>query len=69
MTASHQFFNTLFSILADLNNAGVWMVSTHPLISKSSSLFAYPFGIVPSAPIIINITNTYMPFCFFVVVF
>ena len=30
---------TLLSILADLNNAVVWMVSIRPLISKSSSSF------------------------------
>ena len=30
---------TLFSILADLNNAVVWTVSTRPVISKSSSFF------------------------------
>ena len=35
-----QHFSSLqgFSILADLNNAVVWTVSTRPLISKSSSL-------------------------------
>ena len=35
MTAS--FLKTLLSILADLNKAVVWMVSTRPFISKSSS--------------------------------
>ena len=34
---SAQVSNTLLSILANLNNAIVWMVSTHPVISKSSS--------------------------------
>ena len=34
---SPQVFRTLLSILADLNNGVVWMVSTRPLISKSSS--------------------------------
>ena len=29
----------LLNILSDLNNAVVWMVSTHPLISKSTSPF------------------------------
>ena len=33
---SPQISRTLLSILADLNNAVVWMVSTCPLISKSS---------------------------------
>ena len=32
-----QVSRTLLSILANLNNAIVWMVSTHPLISKFSS--------------------------------
>ena len=43
-----------------LNNAVVWMVSTCPLISKSSSPFANPLGIVPSAPITFGITVTFM---------
>ena len=34
---SPQVYMTLLSILADLNNAVVWMVSTRPLISKSFS--------------------------------
>ena len=33
---------TLLSILADLNNVAVWMVSTRPLISKSSRPFSNP---------------------------
>ena len=36
---SPQVSRTLLNILADLNNAVVWMVSTSPLISKSSSTF------------------------------
>ena len=32
-----QVSRTLLSILADLNNAVVWIVSTSPVISKSSS--------------------------------
>ena len=55
-----QDFMTLLSILANLNNAVVLMVSTCPLISKSSSLFTNPLGIVPSAPITISITITFM---------
>ena len=39
---------TLLSILADLNNAVVWMFSA--LISKSFSSFPNTLGIVPSAP-------------------
>ena len=44
---SPQVSRTLLSILADLNNAVVWMVSTHSLISKSSSPFTYPLVTVP----------------------
>ena len=36
---SPQVSRTLLSIQADLNNAVVWMVSTRPLISKSSRPF------------------------------
>ena len=39
-----QVSRTLLSSLADLNNAVVWMVSTRPLISKSSSLCTKSFG-------------------------
>ena len=34
---SPQVSRTLLSILANLNNAVVWMVSAHPLIPNSSS--------------------------------
>ena len=56
---------TLLSILADLNNAVVWMVSTRPLIFKSSSLCINPFVTVPSVPITIGITVTFMFHNFF----
>ena len=46
---------TLLSILADLNNVIVWMVSAHPPISNSSSSFTKPLEIIPSTPIIITI--------------
>ena len=39
---SPQVFRTLLSILAVLNNAVVWMVSTRPPTSKSSRPFDYP---------------------------
>ena len=42
---------TLLNILADLSNAVVWMVSTRPLISKSSSPRINPLVTVPSAPV------------------
>ena len=44
---------TLLSILADLNYVVVWMVSTRPLISKSSSSFNNPLVTIPRAPITI----------------
>ena len=46
----------LLNILTDLYNAVVWMVSACPLISKSSSPFINPMGIVSSTPIIIGTT-------------
>ena len=41
---SPQLSWTLLSILAEFNNAVVWMVSSHPLISQSSSPSTNPFG-------------------------
>ena len=51
---------TLPSILADLNNAVVCMVTTCPLIAKSSCSFTNPLGMVPNTPITIGITVTFM---------
>ena len=48
-------FRTILSILADLNNALVWMVSTRLLISKSFSPCTNPLGSIPSVPITISI--------------
>ena len=48
---STQVSRILLSILADLNNAVVWMVSTRPLISKSSRPFINPSVTVAWAPI------------------
>ena len=56
---------TLFGILAVLNNAVVWMVSTHPPTPKSSSLFNNPLVIVPNIPITIRIIVTCMFHSFF----
>ena len=56
---------TLQSILADLNNAVVWMVSTHPLISNSSSLFLSHLETIPSASPTTVITITIMFDSFF----
>ena len=57
---SPQVSRTLFSILADLNNAVVWIVSTHLLISKSSSPCINPLMTLTSVPITIVITVTFM---------
>ena len=51
---------TLLSILADLSNAVVWIVSILPLISKFSSLSTSPLVTVPRAPTTIGITVTFM---------
>ena len=75
---SPQVSRTLLSILADLN-AGLedlkirrrvktiqsWMVFTRRLISKSSSLCTNPLVTVPSAPIAIGITVTFILHFFF----
>ena len=60
-----QFSRTLLSILADLNNAEVWMVSNRPVISKSSSPCTSPFVSVPRAPSTIGINVAYMFRSFF----
>ena len=57
---SLQASRTLLSILADLNNAVVWHVSTRPLIFKSSSPFINPLLIIPRAPITTGITGTFI---------
>ena len=44
---SPQVFRTLLSILADLNNAVVWMVSTRLLISNFSSPYTSPLMTLP----------------------
>ena len=48
------------SILAVFNNVVVWMVSTHPLISKSSSSFINPLMTVPRASITAGINTAFM---------
>ena len=60
-----QVSRTLLSILAVLNNAVVWMVSTRLPPSKSSSLFSNPLVTVPKAPITIGIIFTFMFHSFF----
>ena len=62
---SPQISRTLLSILAVLNNTVVWMVSTRPPTSKSSSPFSIPFVTVPNAAITIGIIVTCMFHSFF----
>ena len=62
---SPQVSRTLLSILAVLNNSVVWMVSTRPPTSKSSSPFNNPLVSVPKAPITIGIIDTFMFHSFF----
>ena len=50
---------TLLSILADLNNAVVWVAFSRPLISESSNLIINSLVTVPSAPITIGIIVTF----------
>ena len=57
---SPQVSRTLLSILAVLNNVIVWMVSTRPPTSKSSSPFSNPLVTLPKAPITIGIIVTCM---------
>ena len=60
-----QVSRTLLSILAVLNNAVVWMISTRPPASKSSSPFNNPLVIIPKASIAIGIIVTSMFQSFF----
>ena len=62
---SSEVARTFLSILADLNNAIVWMVSTRPLISKSSSPFTNLVVTVTRVPIIIGINLTFKLYSFF----
>ena len=62
---SPQVSRTLLNILAVINNAVVWMVSTCPPTSKSSSPFSNPLVTVPNVPITIGIIVTCMFHSFF----
>ena len=62
---SPQVFRTLLSIMAVLNNTVVWIVSTRPPTSKSSSPSSNPLVTVPNAPITIGIMITCMFHSFF----
>ena len=64
---SPQVSRTFHSILANLNNAVLWISSTRPLIFKSFSPFTKPLKIVPSAPITIGIIVIFMFYSFFLV--
>ena len=62
---SPQVSRILLSILAVLNNALIWMVSTRPPTSKSSSPFYSTLATAPKAPITIGIIVTFMFHTFF----
>ena len=61
---SPQVFRTPLSNLAVLNHAAIWMLSTSPPTSNSSSPFNNPLVTVPKALITIGIIVT-MPHSFF----
>ena len=62
---SPQISRTLLSILVVLNNAVVWMVSTRPPTTKSSSSFNNPLVTIPKATITIGIIVKFMFHRFF----
>ena len=62
---SPQVARTLSSILADVNNVVNGRFSTHPLMSKSSSLFINLSVTVPRAPITFGINVSLMFHSFF----
>ena len=51
---------TLLSILTDVSNAVVWIVSTRPVISNSSCPCINPLVTVPRAPITMGITVSFI---------
>ena len=57
---SLQDSKTLLRILAVFNNAVIWMVSTRPPTSKSSSPYNNPLVTITKAPITIGTTVTFM---------
>ena len=62
---SPQVSRTLLSIPVVRNNVVVWMVSTRPLHSKSSSPFSNPFVNVLKAPVTFGIIVAFMSHSFF----
>ena len=66
----HYFSSIIvFSIIVGLNNAVVWIVTTRPLISKSSRPCTNPLMTIPRAPITIGITVTFLFHSFFLFFF
>ena len=65
---SPQISRNISNILAALRNVVVWRVSTCPHVSKSSSPFINPLGIVSSASITIGILVSFMLHSLFVVI-
>ena len=57
---SPQVSRTLLGIMVDLDNAIIWIISTFPLISKSTSPFTNPLEIILSALITIHIIITFI---------
>ena len=57
---SPQVSGTFLSILADINNVLVWMISTRPLISNSFSPCNNPLVAITSSPIIIGMAVTFI---------
>ena len=61
---SPRIFGTLLSILSNLYSVVVWMVSILILIYYFPCLFPKPLETAPKAPIIIDITVTFMFYSF-----
>ena len=64
-STSPQVSRTLLSILADLNNAVSYMISTRLVISKSSSPYGNPLVTVPCASITIGINVIFFNFYYY----
>ena len=62
---SPQVSRTLLGILTVFNNVVVWMVSSRPPTTMSTSPFSNPLVTVPNAPITIGIIVTFMFHIFF----
>ena len=62
---SHKASRTFLSILADLYNSVIRIVSTRPFISMTSSPCTNPWVTIPKAPITVSITVTFLFQSFF----